>query len=392
MATIGLPNKPLEGVAAVEEGPRSDEITLNFVDIAWRLIHGFWLIALLTLLGFGAGLAALTVVKPYYVAQAVFLPPKNTDLNTAVSSGSLLAGDESVDIYLGLLASRDVADDIIDRLDLMRVFKAKEMGQARGALAGGSSFSVSKNALITVSVKTLDPKLSADIANAYLEALYRLNGKMVSSASSHRRTFFEEQLEEQKVALTKAELDLKNTQVSTGIVLPSGEAQAAVNATAELQASLGQAQAKLAAAEISGTDRNPEVVQARSLVNQLQGQLARQEADSGKDRGIASNSRMPGLQLEYEQKAREVKLREGLYDALVQQYERARLASIDPGPQLEVVELAIPPEHKAGPSKKSFALTGALIGLALSLMYLLFTTPVRHFVRLLRNARPAMRS
>ncbi len=369
---------------AVDDG----EITISFVDAAHRLLDNKWLVVLATMAGFGLGLLLLTLTKPYYYSAAVFLPPRNTDLNTATSGNSYLTGDATVDIYLGLLVSRTVQYDVIDRLDLMKVYHVNQYEEARNILASKSGFSVSKNAMITVVGEADNPKLAADIANEYLESLYRLNGAMVATASSHRRAFFEQQLDEQKAELTKAETELKNTQVRTGVLLPGAEAAEGLSATAQLQAQIGQAQARLAQLLVAGTEQNPEVVQARAFLRQLEGQLAQQEADqSSKSHGIAANNRMPGLQLELDQKEREVKLREGLYDNLVQQYERARLASIDPGPQLQVVEKAVPSEHKAGPSRKKYALVGALVGFALSLAILLLTAPVRHFGRLLRRAR-----
>ena len=363
-------------------------MTINFVDAAHRVIDNKWWIVLATLVGFGLGLLVVHFKKPYYQAVAEFLPPKATDLNTATSGGSFLTGDDTVDIYLGLLASRTLQDDVIQHLNLLRAYDVKEAESARYILAKNSGFGVAKNAIVTVVATAEDPKLSAAIANEYMEALYRMNGNMVTSSSSHRRAFFEQQLEEQKNALALAETDLKNTQVRTGVVLPGAEEQVGLNATAQLQAQLGSAQARLAQLEVTGTDQNPEVVQARTLVGQLQGQLARQVAAQGSNgHGIAANNEMPGLQLEIAEKEREVKLREGLYDGLVQQYERARLASIDPGPQLQVIERAIPPSHKAGPSQKNYGLVGALIGFFGSFVLLLLTAPVRHFARLFRRTR-----
>ena len=396
MATIAPPPTATQagrtppGAAPAGAAPAGaeDEITISFVDAANRVIDHKWLIVLATILGLAMGVLLVSFKKPYYLAVAQFLPPKTSDLNTATSGGLFLTGDDTVDIYLGLLTSRTVQNDVIQHLDLLKAYHVPDAESARGLLSRDASFGVTKNAIITVAAQAEDPKLAAAIANEYMEALYRMNGEMVASSSSHRRAFFEQQLEEQKNALSEAETDLKNTQVRTGVVLPGAEEQVGLSATAQLQAELGSAQAKLAQLEVTGTDRNPEVVQARTLVSQIEGQLARQVAAQGsKGHGIAANNEMPGLQLEIAEKEREVKLREGLYDSLVQQYERARLASIDPGPQLQVIEDAIPPSHKAGPSRKNYALVGALLGFFGSLALLLLTAPVRHFSRLFRRAR-----
>ena len=209
---------------------------------------------------------------------------------------------------------------------------------------------------------------------------------MIESASSHRRAFFEAQLAVQKDALAAAEVELKNSQERSGLVSPAGEAAAGISATASLQAQVNAAEARLAELEVGGTEQNPEVVQARTLVGELRAQLARQQADSAAHgAGIASNKRLPGLALEYAQKEREVKLREAVYDSLVQQYEKARLSSIDPGPQLQVVDRAVEPEHKAGPNRRLIAGAGLVLGLVAGLAWLLLVDPIQRAMAALRS-------
>ncbi len=234
-----------------------------------------------------------------------------------------------------------------------------------------------------------DPVLAAAIANAYLDALYRLNGQMVSSSSSHREDFFEGQLAEQKSVLAKAETDLKTTEERIGIVSPEGEAQAGLSATAQLQQQIGAAETRLAGLRAGATDQNPEVVEARTQLGELQSQLSRVQASTGVRRpggGLASTRELPGLSLEYARKMRELKLRETIYDGLTQSYERARLASIDPGPQLQVVDRAIVPERKSGPSRKTYTVVGGLAGFAIGVVYLLLSSPVRGIYRAFRES------
>ena len=212
----------------------SDEVEWNLIATARRVFRARWRLILATLIGVALGAAYAFLLKPYYQAQAVFLPPKSTDASAAGPGGGanfLLGTTDLSDTYLGMLGSRSVADDVIDHLDLMNVYHAKERIVARTLLGSASRFSVSKNALIQVTVTAGDPKLAPKIANAYLEALYRLSGQMAGTASEHRRVFFEDQLQQQKAALDAAEVDLKNTQQRTGVVLPSCEEEAGLQAT-----------------------------------------------------------------------------------------------------------------------------------------------------------------
>ncbi len=360
-----------------------DEISISLFAIVHRLISGRWLIAACALLGLVIGLVLAFTTPPYFVAQAVFLPPVPTE-PTLSPTALFFPREDPTDMYLSLLASRSVQDDVIGHLGLMSRFKTTSPTDARGTLQSMSRFAVSRNQLITVAVVSRDPSLAAEISNAYLDALYRLNGSMVSSASSHREHFFDQQLREQKEALAQAETGLRETEEKTGVLLPQGEAEAGISATAQLQSQINSAETRLSGLLTGATEQNPEVVQARRELASLRAQLASQQASTHPHRsagGLASTAELPSLTLEYSRRARDLKQRETVYDTLVQQYERARLASIDPGPQLQIVDRAIRPERKAGPRKRNFCIAGIALGLAVACAWLLLAAPVRKLYR-----------
>jgi tyrosine-protein kinase Etk/Wzc len=173
-------------------------------------------------------------------------------------------------------------------------------------------------------------------------------------------------------------------------VFPAGEAQAGIAATAALQGELNAAEVRLAGLLLGGTEQNSEVVQARAQVAQLRAQLGHQQADSSASAGLASNKRLPSLALAFAQREREVRLKETVFEALVQQYEKARLSSIDPGPQLQIVDQASAPEKKAGPNRRLIVIAGAAFGLFAGLAGLLLLDPLRQLLLLLRGAPLAM--
>jgi len=368
-----------------------DLVPIDLNKLVRRLYRKRWWIGLASLAGLTLGILLALSLPPYYEGKAVFLPPKETDMlalsQSQGSASSLLmgGGTSKSDVYLGLLGSRTVADMVIDRNNLIQEYKAKRRIDAEVQLARVSTFKVSKNSLIQVSVRARTPQLAANLTNAYLDALFQLNGQMATSGSAFRKQFFEEELENQRRALDEAETQLKNVQQSSGLVLPSGEAMAGINATADLQAQIGYAETQLAALTSGGTEQNPDVIQQRRQIAQLRAQLARQQVDEH-SKGLASNHSLPGLTLAYEQKARVVKLRSALYDAMVKQYEQARLSSIDPGPQLQVVDRAVAPEQKAGPPRTLLALGGLILGLLAGSVYFAAAEPFKRMRRSLQNS------
>jgi len=166
-------------------------------------------------------------------------------------------------------------------------------------------------------------------------------------------------------------------------VLPEGEAQAGLSATVRLQESIEDAEARLASIKTGSTDQNPQVIMLQAQIDALKSQLHQQQVSSHATpgTGIPSTANMPAIMLDYVRKSRDLKESEALYESLNQQYERSRLAALDPGPQLEIVDRAILPEHKSGPPRTLIVLEGTGLGALLGLLQVLLIAPYRRLVR-----------
>jgi tyrosine-protein kinase Etk/Wzc len=349
---------------------------LDLMHLVVRLMRGYRLVIGLALAAFLISVPVALLLKKSYTSRAVFLPPVNLE---SAQSASLFARQDPTDLYLGMLASRSVADSVIDEAHLMDVYHAHLRSEAVNVLAAQSKFAVEKDALISVNITTDDPNLSAQIGNAYLNALYKLNGQMSASASMHRREFFEAQLANEKESLAQAELSMKQMEERNGTVLPEGEAQAGVSATAHLQADIQSAEARLSSLLTGSTEQNPQVVALRAEIGEMRAQQERQASSRTPGSGLPSSARMPGVMLDYLRASRDLKERETLYDSLTQQYEKARLASLDPGPQLQVVDHALVPEHKSGPPRTLIVAGSTVAGAILGLLIVFLTDPLRIF-------------
>jgi tyrosine-protein kinase Etk/Wzc len=362
---------------------QSKQVEFNLFAVIQRVVRGRYILLATTLLGIALALIAIVLTRPWYSSQSQFLPPQSMDLSSGSTTAALLSGGaDSGDLYLGLLASRTVQDDVVDHLGLKSIYHATNQTKARALLAANSKFSIGRNALVSIEVRADDPQLAARIANTYLDALYRLSSSMAASSSEARRLFYQQQLMKQRAELDQAEVSLKQIQEKTGIVIPTGEAQAGLTATAQLEAQIGAAEERLSGLVVGATDQNPQVIQARAQIAQLQAQLARQQQDSNAiSAGIPSNRQLPGLTLEVEMKARDVKVAETAYDTLLGQYSKVRLLAIDPGPQLQVVDRAIPAESKAGPSRRGIVTYGFILGFFSGLFYVLFLEPLQRILR-----------
>ena len=152
-----------------------------------------------------------------YSATASVVPPIEIMQKESPLAGGLGAGKNSIlrkaidvtsiaDIYVGILQSRAVADAIIDRFDLMKVYKEKEYrSNARNRLRKNTAIKVSGEGIITITVKDRDPNRAAAIANAYVDQLDEQNKRLSSGQATSKRVFLENRLKEIERQLSNIE-------------------------------------------------------------------------------------------------------------------------------------------------------------------------------------------
>jgi uncharacterized protein involved in exopolysaccharide biosynthesis len=378
-----MPNKPSSTLDApyespAEIAPEEREQSIDFPAIIAALRQGARTIAACTL---GALLLALTaafLLPAQYTATATFIPP-----GSSVSGASALAGQisqlsglgggllgsvkSSGDLYVGILKSRSVADDLVHRFQLQSVYNVRKQSQAVKILAGHSSFAVGiKDPIVSVSVSDRSPERARDMANSYLDALQSASGGLALTESSQRRAFFEQRLAQEKNALADAEVALKQGQERTGLIAPAGQTSVEIGAVAQLRAQIASRQVSLAALLHDETEQNPDVLRLRSEIESLQGQVAQMEnGKAGGPSGSLSNAQVPGLELEYVRLAREVKYHETLFEIIARQYEAARLDEAHDAP-LQVLDRAILPDAKSWPPRLLIVAGGLFFGFFVS--------------------------
>jgi len=339
------------------------------------------------------------VLPVRYTSTASFIPPSNSNAGGSMAAaiagqlslfgaGDLLGGGKSsADLYAGILRSRSIADDIVKRFDLMRVYGVSKESQAEKRLEDNTAVKVdSKSTIVTISVTDKSPARARDIANAYLDVLRSTNGRLALSQSSQRRLFFQEQLAKEKDNLEDAEVELKKTEEQTGLIAPAGQTESEIRTIADTQAQLAARQVELAALLQSSTEQNPNVIRLNSEIQNLQSQLANLE--NGKGRGNAAaipTAKVPQLELDYVRKEREVKYHEALFEILAKQYEAARLDEARDAPVLQVLDPASFPDSKSEPRRLYIVVGGLFVGLIFSCAYVLSRTQLGYVFTSLRQ-------
>jgi tyrosine-protein kinase Etk/Wzc len=347
------------------------------------LVAGSRSIVVYTIGGLLLGLLAATIIPNRYTAETRILPPEKSNSIGAAMLGQLgifsgfspknLGVKDSSDAYESMLKSRTVADALIDRFGLREIYGVRTFTDARKRLESATEIATSKDNVIMVRVTDRDPKRAAAIANGYAEELHSMNKRLAIGEAAQRRQFFEAELGGEKEALANAEVELRRTQESTGLIQLDAQAKAIIESIANLRAQIAAKEVQLRAMRSYATESNAELVRIQNELAGLRQQLAEVQRGQASRPGdvIVPASKVPTAGLEYVRKLREVKYHEALFEMLAKQLEIARIDESKEIAALQVIDVATVPEKKSSPKYSLFGLGGLLAGLFVSVTLVL---------------------
>ena len=355
--------------AAVDDRVDLIELAVRLL-VEWRL----WLIA--SAIFFLLGVGIIYSITPLFEAKAAILPQSKTGVSGVAA---LLGGHSSnSDMYLGLLASRSVEDAVIDSVHLEDVYKVRSRELARKLLADRSVFKVGTDTLISIKVRDQNGQVAMQIANAYLDALERFQDATAAHSADVRSRFFQAELAKEETALANSEDALKKVQMQTGVIEPIAQTQIGLNQLAQTRAQVTALKVQLSSLLLGASEQNPQVLQLRAEIASLEQQVRQMEA-SGKNQNANDPSvrSMPGLNLDFANKYRDVQYHEALMKALTTQYQVARLDANFGEATFDVVDRGVVPEHKAWPPRLLLLIGDVIVSSLLGVLLVVLILFVR---------------
>lgn len=334
--------------------------------------------------------AVVFLIPPEYTAEAVILTPQQAQPSLSamaqlagggsgagLSGLSLLTGfglRNPSDLYVGILESRTIADALIAKYNLKQVYDDKYIKTTRKHLKRNTTIRAGKDTLIHVEVYDRNPNRAAQLANAYVEELAQRNSAVALTEASQRRLFFEVQLVKEKDLLANAEVALRNTQQFTGLVVPTGQAEALIRSASQLHAEILSRQAQLEGMKTYVADDNPRFQMVKRELAALQSELAvLEQGEHVAGTPELPLGKLPQAGLEYIRRYRDLKYHESLFEALSKQYEAARLDEARSAPLIQVIDNAVIPEKKSWPPRMIIVLVSTLLAAILSALWALLT-------------------
>ncbi|HEY3354172.1 MAG TPA: hypothetical protein VGQ83_13040 [Polyangia bacterium] len=304
------------------------------------------------------GLIAGMVMPRTFAAEVRLLPLSGADpllegtgLKNLIGEGSFIEGTPEEEFTMGLIESRAVADAVIARHDLARVYRARDPQDAREQLERRMRTSSDlKSHFVTVTVEDGDPTRARDIADTVLSELDRLASRLTTGPAAADATFMRARQAEVRRDLGAAEDALRDFQGTHGVVELDDQTRMTIAVAAKLQADIITRRVQLSA--LAGVTHDPRVAKARREIAALERQL--QDVERGPAPGaprrldedfnvILPAGALPALALEYGRRLRAVSLHQQVLLLLEKEYQLAMLTGGRTDGAVRVVDRAVVP-------------------------------------------------
>ena len=380
--------------------PECMEDEINLLDLLLVLLKRKWLIFWITFLAIVFSVCYSLYLPEKFTATARILPPQQQKSGISsllsqaggafggLASGLLGGGQSSSDVYVGIMKSRSVADVLITKFDLKKLWEAEYITPVYKTLSEITKINVSKDTgIISVSVEEEDPKRAAEMANTYVLALDQINRTVNITEGQRKRVFLEERLDKAKKDLINAEAGLQAFQEKYNLVSINEQAKASIEGAATLKGEIIAAQTEFEVLKKFGTEKQNEAIMLKSKIEELQKQLAKIE--SGNPEKNADNfyipfKELPDLGMRLARLMREAKIQEQVFELLTSQYEMAKIEEAKDMNTIQILDEAVPPDRKSGPKRSMIVILSTIVGFFIAV----FLAFIKEFVLKVKTQDP----
>lgn len=354
------------------ENVESDEVNLiKFLDVVVRrrnvILKTTLLIGLLSII-------ASFCMRDVYTATAKVLPPQKDSVGGLAALlgqlGGLASGlGGSTDLYFGILKSRSVADSVIQRMDLFKIYRTKDWESTRQKLEKNTKLKLNiKDGIITISASDHDPLRAAILANTFVDELQKKSLQLNLTKAGVERSFLEKRLQLVKQDLKTAEIEMKNFQEKYKTVKADSQVAAAIEGIARLKAEIVAKEVQLAALRNSMTDESVEVGNLLAGLSRLRKQLSSASGVQEHGSVIPSVGNAPSIGVEYVRRLRDLKIQEALFEQLTKQFELSKINEARDSSSMQILDVAVVPTKKSDPNRVLIFVLGILTGLLCSII------------------------
>lgn len=337
-----------------------------------------------TLCGLILSTAIAFLITKQYTSTAQLMPPDPRTVSpetpaemaagAAIPSSlsgitsSLMGTRSPGSTFLGILGSRTVQDELINRFDLRREYHLKLYSDTRKKLAACTSVDEDKKTgNIEISVTDNDPVRARDLAQAYIESLDRMVSQLSTSSARNERIFLEGRLKELRQDLDSVSKQLGQFSSQNATLDVQTQGKTMLDSEARIEEDLISTQGQLRAMEAEYSQNNVRVRALQARASELQEQLRKLNGSSSETASslragelYPSLRKLPLLGSEYTSLYRQVMLQEAIYETLSKEYEFAKLEEARQIPMVKVLDAPNIPDRKSFPPRLIIMILGTV--------------------------------
>ena len=272
---------------------------------------------------------------------------------------------------------------MVKKFDLVNYYDADNKYKAAETLQDHLEIDLTKEGIIKLNVEVNTPflprfiadidsvkRFAADLSNAYVEALDKMNREKVSSQAKRARQYIEQQLVKTKGRLDSVENRLAEFQKTNKAISLPEQVNAAIDAAAGLKTEIVKTEVELGLLESNLREDNQTLIALKTKLQQLREQYNKMAMGS-QDYLVAFKD-VPELGKELASLLRDVKIQNEVYLLLQQQYYKEKIQENRDIPLIQVLDEAIPPQKKSSPKTIFSTITGGIfVFLLMSLIVVL---------------------
>lgn len=292
--------------------------------------------------------------------------------STLGTLGAQLLGLKTTgDLFIGILQSRTVENDLVAKFDLRRVYGDRRWQDARKDLAKRTGILQDrKSEIITISVTDRDAQRAQQMAEAYIAELNSVVTNLNTSSAHRERVFLEGRLSQVQQDLESAEKQFSQFASKNTALDIQEQGKAMIEAGATLEGQLIAAQTELEGLKQIYADSNIRVRETQARIDELRRQLQKL---SGQSASAPSASAMPSdtpyptirqlplLGVDYADLYRRMKVEETVFETLTQEFELAKVEEAKETPSVKVLDAPDIPERKSFPPRSIITIFGTLV-------------------------------
>ena len=372
--------------------PIVDEDEINLFDLIAVVLKRKRFIVVYTAVLLVLIFIVLMIMSPVYQGVARLLPPQSVNSTTEILAQ--LAGATGLSMgatgaqptsstYAGMLTSRTILDAVLDKYNLIEFYKKDRFlgrwrsytrDDARDTLTDLVDMEADTTTnIITATINDKNAQRAAAMANTFVDELRKMIQDLSVLEANQRKVFYDREIKKTLDNLTLAEESMKKFQENSGVLLADEQAKAMMDRIAMLEAQIAAKEIQIQVINTYATASNPDMKRAVSELAALKDERDKLEAKSVTTQNFPGNvtiptAQVPELGMEYLRKLRDLKYQQTLWDVLIKQYETARLDETKETPNVQVVDIAIPPEKSAKPKVMLIMVIAVPVSLFLSML------------------------